>query len=109
MCHCKDIDFGTYANTVTMLVPFDIYSILGKKKPTNHVCIDTCIATEIGFLWHQGVKTLNSCCGHNKVEPSVIVTDDSIERMKELGYIETKEQCAMPANTFVLQGNLCAA
>jgi hypothetical protein len=101
-CHCKNIDFGTYENTVTMISPFTQYDICGDLKQSNIVCIDTCIATIIGWLWHQGVDTTNSCCGHGKYPPSVIVTDESIDKMKELGYKETKIECANPNNTFDL-------
>lgn len=92
-CHCRGVDFGTYKNVVSMKTP-----------EGEWVCIDTCIATEIGYLWHQGVKTLNSCCGHGKLEPSVVVDEGSIEKMRELGYQNTKEKCTNPTATFALRG-----
>lgn len=74
-CHCKNIEFGTYDNQVVM------------KHPSGKlVGIDTCIATEIGWLWHQGINTLNSCCGHKKLLPTVIVHSDDYEKMDNLGY-----------------------
>lgn len=74
-CHCENIEFGTYDNQVIMRHP-------GGKL----VGIDTCIATEIGWLWHQGINTLNSCCGHKKLLPTVIVHSDDYEKMDNLGY-----------------------
>ena len=75
ICHCNNVDFGTYENQVVMRHPS------GKL-----VGIDTCIATEIGWLWHKGVNTLNSCCGHKKLPATVIVHPDDYDKMDELGY-----------------------
>ena len=100
-CHCENIDFGTYANTVGMVLPFDLPEM--NKKKGDLVVIDTCIATEIGYLWHQGIRTLNSCCGHKKMLSSVVVTEDSIEKMLELGYKNWQgEKMANPKQTFHL-------
>ena len=74
-CHCENIKFGTYDNVVTMRHPS------GKL-----VCIDTCIATEIGWLWHQGINTINSCCGHKKIPSTVIVDKKDYDKMDDLGY-----------------------
>lgn len=91
-CHCKGVTIQGYENQVEMIVPdnIDIKTMIGDKKKT--VCIDTCLATEIGYLWHQGVITLNSCCGHNlgKYNPWIIVDERSFKKMKELGY-ETED------------------
>lgn len=68
-CHCVDVEMGSHDNQVSMLNPF-----------TNKwICVDTCIATYVGWLWHQGIETLNSCCGHGKVRPSVIVAPQRTE------------------------------
>lgn len=80
-CHCVSVAMGSHDNTVDMRAPFDL-----PNRDDRWVCIDTCIATEIGRLWHQGVITLNSCCGHGKRPPSVIVAADSYDRMDALGY-----------------------
>lgn len=80
-CHCVDVAMGSYDNQVSMLAPFDL-----EHRGDRWVCIDTCIATEIGRLWHLGVKTLNSCCGHQEVDPSVIVAPESHDLMDRLGY-----------------------
>lgn len=74
-CHCVNVEFGSYDNQVVMRHPS------GKL-----VCIDTCIATEIGWLWHQGINTINSCCGHRKIAPSVIVDEKDYDKMDNLGY-----------------------
>ena len=86
ICHCTDVEFGSYDNQVSMLNPWT----------DKLVCIDVCIATEIGFLWNNGVKTLNSCCGHNIPMDyihshcqggSIVVEEENIQKMKELGYM----------------------
>lgn len=92
MCQCVDIDFGTYANTVSMKTPNAIL-----------VDIDTCIASEIGYLWHHGITTLGSCCGHNKLPPSVVVTKKDIPRMLSLSYVPVSFQCVFPQRTFTLK------
>lgn len=91
-CHCVNVGFGTYKNTVSMMSPWD-------KK---WICIDTCVATAIGFLWGHGVVTLNSCCGHGKFVPTVIVTPDSVQKMLDMGYQNYKGYCAVPEQTFKL-------
>lgn len=74
-CYCVGVEFGTYEQAVSMMA-YD-----GKW-----VCIDSCIASEIAYLWHNGVRTLNSCCGHGKNHPSVIVEPDDYRKMELLGY-----------------------
>jgi len=80
-CHCKDVEVGSYDNQVSMLMPFE-----QEHRDDHWVCIDTCVATEIGWLWHQGVKTINSCCGHNKYRAWVIVDPKHHIKMIGLGY-----------------------
>lgn len=80
-CHCVNVAMGSYDNTVDMRTPFDL-----PHRDDRWVVIDTCIATEIGWLWHQGVVTLNSCCGHQKIPGSVIVAEESYALMDHLGY-----------------------
>ena len=74
-CHCVNVEFGSYDNQVVM------------KHPSGKlVCIDTCIASEIGYLWHKGINTLNSCCGHQKLLPEVIVSKEDYDLMDKMGY-----------------------
>lgn len=74
-CHCQGVNFGSYGNQVSM------------RHPSGEwVCIDCCIATEIADLWHEGVNTLGSCCGHRKFAPNVVVAKESYQKMAELGY-----------------------
>lgn len=94
-CHCKNVDFGTYDNQVSMKNPY------GKRK-NGWISVDTCIATVIGYLWHNGIETLNSCCGHKKLPPTVIVSENSVNKMKNLGYKNSKIKCNTPNQIFDL-------
>ena len=80
-CHCNDVEFQSYDNQVVMKAPFDL-----NHRDDHLVSIDTCIATEIGYLWNNGIKTLNSCCGHQKVDASAIIDPGSYDAIEELGY-----------------------
>ncbi len=70
MCGCKDIEMGSYANTVTI----------------NGVQMDRCIAYEIEYLWMMGIKTTASCCGHNKALPIITVLEGYVFHMELMGY-----------------------
>lgn len=37
------------------------------------ICIDACIAKTIRHVWDSGIVTLNSCCGHGKDSPTIIL------------------------------------
>lgn len=80
-CHCEDVEYQTYSNTVGMKAPFDL-----SHRDDGWVTIDTCIATEIGYLWNNGVITLGSCCGHQKTDANVVVHPESYKAMEEIGY-----------------------
>lgn len=78
-CHCINVDVGTYDNQVSMKNPYGTHL-------DGWVSIDTCIATEIGWLWNQGIHTLNSCCGHKKFLGWVIVEEEFYQVMHDHGY-----------------------
>lgn len=50
--------------------------------------VDSCMENEIKWLLKQGVKTIESCCGHVKLKEHsyIMVALDSVELMKTLGY-----------------------
>lgn len=76
VCHCAPATtFGTHDNTVSMRNPFT----------DQWVCIDTCLATYIGWLWHQGIRTLNSCCGHGRRPPTIAVHLDYVDAARAVG------------------------
>ena len=41
------------------------------------VAIDYCIADSVSRLWAHGIETKNSCCGHNKAKPIIMLADNS--------------------------------
>ena len=75
MCNCKNIKMGSFNNQERLISPE------GKE-----VWIDRCIIEEIKTLWRLDIKTIASCCGHNITAGVVLVDDNDIEKMKELGY-----------------------
>ena len=78
MCDCINVQFGTYGqqdqNRTVVCTP------QGRRQE-----IDNCILSELKDLWNKGIITLASCCGHNKINGSIIVED--CDKMKSLGYI----------------------
>lgn len=121
MCQCKAIPFQTYLNTVGMRPPtgsrmFTHLKHFGRQTENQYiVTIDSCIASEIAWLWHHEVITLNSCCGHNQATPWVIVHSRSVDQMKRLGYesqammledksLRVTDVSACPRETFMLKG-----
>lgn len=67
---CKEIDFGTYECAVII----------------NGIQCDKCLSEEIASLNKSGIKTMASCCGHDKSAPFIQVDKDHVESMLSLGY-----------------------
>lgn len=78
MCKCKNIDIGSYDNSISIQKPF------GRE---NFVSIDKCIYDEIMGLWAKGIETTGCCCGHNKINPMINVEESHHDKMIELGYM----------------------
>ncbi|HEJ7836565.1 TPA: hypothetical protein SMH97_004061 [Serratia marcescens] len=74
-CHSYNADDGTVPNVI-LEVPDNIRRYTDGRE---RVCIDACIADAILHLWERGLPTLNSCCGHNKHEPQIIIPDVDFE------------------------------
>lgn len=51
----------------------------------NGICVDACIAAAIGMLWSHKVETRGCCCGHNRENPSVVLSEsEDGDRVKQL-------------------------
>ena len=50
----------------------------------DSVCVDACISNVINHLWDSGIATLNSCCGHNKEMPSIVIQSGCNEEIAEI-------------------------
>lgn len=94
-CHCRNVGIGEFTNQACMEFPFDYNSRIYSRKRGDIVCIDTCIATEIGYLWRHGVLTINSCCGHQRYSSTVIVAKTSEKKMDDLGYKSFINKCGV--------------
>ena len=75
-CHSYNADVGETPNRV-MTAPD------GKE-----VCIDECIADTLQHLWNNNIDTLNSCCGHGRTKPSIVLNQslskDDANHVREL-------------------------
>ena len=80
MCECHNVKIGSYDNTTLIEVPEDIDIKLNKIE------VDKCIAEEIKELLNNGIKTVASCCGHNKIAGSICVDKKHIKKMEKLDY-----------------------
>lgn len=85
MCNCKNIEIGSYDNTVALKAP--------DWSSKNTICVDLCLKEEILHLWSIGIRTTGCCCGHNKIEGFIVVIDEDIPKMKELGYQVQYNSC----------------
>jgi len=74
---CKDY-LGTYECCEVLNLPWN------NKK----VDIDRCLVQEILWLWKQGIKTIECCCGHGVGNGYIAVEDESVEKMKKINYIK---------------------
>ncbi len=71
MCNCQSYNMGGGEVPEVVLYPKS-KDIAGGRES---VCVDACIAGAISHLWECGLQTLNSCCGHGKESPSVVVPE----------------------------------
>ena len=74
---CHNVDFGTYQNAVAIKAPWG-----------DLVTIDICMIPEIKWLWDKGIRTTNSCCGHDRTDGFIAVSEDCKKQMDELGYLQ---------------------
>jgi hypothetical protein len=77
-CHSYNMDTGDNPNII-LYPPSHIGFTYPDGEPIETVCVDACIAQVIQHLWDNGVKTMNSCCGHGKKTPSIILEDKSTD------------------------------
>lgn len=102
MCNCKNVDVGSFDNQIEIDHPSLLHPIM----------VDTCIAEEVIMLLHKGVKTVASCCGHNKTIPSIMVAPESVKRMEALGYRHVFNRCLVTGpyskNTFYSETVKCS-
>ena len=83
MCNCKNIEIGSFENQIE----------ISHQSPSHPIWVDACIADEVIFLLNTGVKTVGSCCGHNKTIPSIVVAPESVEDMERMGYEHFFNKC----------------
>jgi len=82
MCSCNNVIIQSYTNQTVLEYPEWFKS----SKKIRAAGIDNCILEEIKSLWSQGIQTVESCCGHNKVTGYICVIEEHVEKMEALGY-----------------------
>jgi len=93
-CDCKGDEIGTYTKTIPIVNPF-----------TNKIVdIDKCIVSQILGLWHKGIVTIESCCGHNKLDGYIAVEKQFEKQMLDLGF-EPDNRTDCPA-CFLIRNNV---
>lgn len=83
ICEGTEKDFGTTKNKVTIKMP-DAWDT---DRDSRYFDIDSCMVPEISFLWREGVRTIECCCGHGKVDGYIAVDEGSERKMHNLGYV----------------------
>ena len=59
---------------------------IATHRKNRNVCIDKEIHKVIKHLWNNGIDTLNCCCGHKMMKPSVIINSENsnIKKTKKI-------------------------
>lgn len=87
MCNCRSYNWEIGdVSEVVVTVPENIRACTDGRET---VSIDACIVDAIQALWAKGLPTLNSCCGHNRAEVSVIIPDDAEPQV----YLDVLKEC----------------
>lgn len=73
-CHSYNAGYGNRKEVVVEAPPG-----YGKEK----ICLDACIAETIKELWSRGIHTSSSCCGHGRLNPSIVLCDAADEALAE--------------------------
>ncbi|WP_431785921.1 hypothetical protein [Paenibacillus lactis] len=94
MCHCIDVEVGSYANQAELIAPHFIKTMRVKWNAQHGtdiseevITVDKCLVDEILELWDLGIRTTGCCCGHNKLPGYIGVIDEDIQKMISLGYV----------------------
>lgn len=84
MCNCRSYNWEIGEKPEVVLTPPPCLGITRcDGEPKEKISIDACIANVIGHLWHNGIITLGCCCGHDKLDPSIILEQSSTTEFAE--------------------------
>ncbi|MFJ7174548.1 DUF551 domain-containing protein [Citrobacter freundii] len=72
-CHSYNRQDGEVPNVI-LNVPENIRIYTDGRE---NVCVDACIADVISQLWQEDLPTLNSCCGHGREAPAIVIPQDA--------------------------------
>lgn len=78
VCNCYSYNWCVGETPeVVLKVPQFLKPYIGKERET--ICVDACIENDILLLWEKEIVTLNSCCGHNRIEASLVLQENANE------------------------------
>ena len=90
MCNCIDIEVGTYKNTTVLPYHHTMFEYRDNRikagLPGNGITVDTCLKSEILYLWRSGIRTHGCCCGHNKFGGYINIDEEDVPKAAKLGY-----------------------
>lgn len=69
---------------VKIIPPFPNRPYGSVSTPHKPVLIDACIVKVLEHLWVNNIYTLNSCCGHNWGNPSIVLENNTHEENAEV-------------------------
>ena len=73
MCNCASYNWRTGQDKEVVLI---LPNWCDTTRKNRDIFIDFCIADVIKNLWKNNIETLDCCCGHKKINPSVIIGQD---------------------------------
>jgi len=80
MCNCHSYNQdgldSSKSPEVILCPPEELH--IGKDS----ICVDACIAHVVAHLWENMIPTLNSCCGHNKEAPRIVLDEKFLDEYK---------------------------
>lgn len=86
--NCKSYNWDI-GETPEVILPRPDWMQDGER--VNGVPVDACIADVVEHLWDKGVITLNSCCGHGREIPSLVLGQGEADYKKIEEFIADKD------------------
>lgn len=89
-CNCRNVSCGSYDNTIILGYYPCMYEYRDNRSkaglPSNGIQVDKCIVDQVVFLWENNIRTLGSCCGHNRTQGFINVYPEDYDKALSLGF-----------------------
>lgn len=89
MCLCKNIGRTNNDKMTRLEIPKE----LNLYKEKTYISVDTCMVSEILYLWENNIGTYGCCCGHNSQLPMINIREEDLDKARGLGYIVQTNFC----------------